>query len=139
MGNNLKKLRKAKGLTLPQAAKLMGMSYGGYVKLERSERRLASDHIARAAAAFDVPGAAVICDEPSEGAAEDHQLTIDRFLAAAQGILEGLDLSRDRAVELAQVWLESAHADLDGLEGEQLLNATRAIARHAASKASTRK
>lgn len=60
MGNNLKKLREQAGLTQPKAAAAMGLSLGGYKKLEGGERRLNLDYISRAARAFGVSEAAVI-------------------------------------------------------------------------------
>lgn len=60
MGNNLKALRKSQKLTHDQAAEAMGVSRGQFIKLERGERRLTADYIARAARAFGVPEAAVI-------------------------------------------------------------------------------
>lgn len=65
MGNNLKSLREAHGLTLDEAALRMGLSRGGYIKLERGERRLTSEYIARAASVYRVPQVDVIGgDEP---------------------------------------------------------------------------
>lgn len=54
MGNNLKKLRENKGWTQDQAADAMGMSKGGFIKLERGERTLNQKHIDLAAKAFGV-------------------------------------------------------------------------------------
>lgn len=57
MGNRLKELRTAAGLTHDEAADAMGVSRGQYIKLERGERRLTSDYISKAAEVFSVqPG-----------------------------------------------------------------------------------
>lgn len=55
VGNNLKKLRNAKGWTLDQAAAKFGLSRGGYIKIERSERGLGDKHIQKAAKVHRVP------------------------------------------------------------------------------------
>jgi len=60
MGNNLKALRKAARMTQQQAADAVGMSKGGYVKIEDGDRRLTSGFIARAARAFGVKDSDVI-------------------------------------------------------------------------------
>lgn len=52
--NNLKSLREERGWTLDRAANEMGMSRGGYIKIERGENRLTSTTIANAARAFGV-------------------------------------------------------------------------------------
>jgi phage repressor protein C with HTH and peptisase S24 domain len=54
MGNNLKNLREAKGWTQDQAGEAMGISKGGYIKLERGERPLNRKHIELAMKAFGV-------------------------------------------------------------------------------------
>lgn len=63
MGNRLKDLRNRKGWTLDEAAERFGLSRGGYIKLERSERRLNSDYIAKAASVFGVPQSDVIAPD----------------------------------------------------------------------------
>lgn len=60
MGNELKSLREAKGWTHEAAADAMGVSRGQFIKLERGERRMNADYIARAARAFGVTPAAVL-------------------------------------------------------------------------------
>jgi transcriptional regulator with XRE-family HTH domain len=62
MGNNLKSLRDARGWTIDDAAREWGMSYGGYLKLERGERRLTNDYIAKASEVYAVSEADVISD-----------------------------------------------------------------------------
>jgi transcriptional regulator with XRE-family HTH domain len=52
--NNIKALQTALGLTIDQAADAMGMSRGGYLKIQRGENRLTSTTIALAARAFGV-------------------------------------------------------------------------------------
>tara|TARA_R100000365_G_C2748614_1_gene80775 strand:+ start:16525 stop:17208 length:684 start_codon:yes stop_codon:yes gene_type:complete len=54
MGNRLKDLREQRGLSQEQAGAAMGMSKSGYVKIERGERKLSTDHLERAAKAFGV-------------------------------------------------------------------------------------
>lgn len=54
MGNNLEKLRKNRGWTQDQAAAAFGMSKGGYLKKERSERKLDSEFILRATRVYGV-------------------------------------------------------------------------------------
>lgn len=60
MGNRLKELRNQAGMTQDEAAAAMNVSRGQYIKLERGERRLTSDYIARAAKAFNVPVASIL-------------------------------------------------------------------------------
>lgn len=54
MGNHLRTLRLARGWTVDQAANEIGMSYGGYFKLERGDRRLKAEQIARIAEVYGV-------------------------------------------------------------------------------------
>jgi transcriptional regulator with XRE-family HTH domain len=53
MGNGLKFLREKAGLTHLQAGEAMGISRGAFIKLERGERKLSADYIARAVNVFD--------------------------------------------------------------------------------------
>lgn len=62
MGNQLRNLRNAKGLTQDEAADAMSVSRGQYIKLERGERRLTEDYIVRAAKAFGVSPNQIIAD-----------------------------------------------------------------------------
>ena len=62
MGNNLKRLRQLRDLTHDEAAQLMGVSRGQFIKLERGERRLTSDYITRAASVFRVSEADVFSE-----------------------------------------------------------------------------
>lgn len=64
MGNNLKALRNSAKMTQQQAADAMGLSKGGYVKVEDGDRRLTADYISRAARAFGVREADVIEGAP---------------------------------------------------------------------------
>lgn len=63
MDNALRRIRKSLGLTIPQAAGLVGMSKGGYEKKESGDRRLDLEFLERAAAAFGVPVSALIDHE----------------------------------------------------------------------------
>jgi len=58
----LRELRTKRGWTLARAAAEFGMSKGGYVKLERGERRMNADYIHRAAEVFGVPAGALVED-----------------------------------------------------------------------------
>lgn len=60
MGNRLRALRDERGWTHDHAAEAMGVSRGQFIKLERGERRLTSDYIAKAAKAFSVSAAEII-------------------------------------------------------------------------------
>lgn len=60
MGNGLKELRKRKGWSLEKAATEMGMSKGGYIKIERGERRLSDAYVRRAVIAFNATAAEVV-------------------------------------------------------------------------------
>ncbi len=60
MGNNLKALREHRGWTQDEAAEAMGMSRGGYIKIERGENQLTSSTIARAAEIFGVNEANIL-------------------------------------------------------------------------------
>lgn len=67
MGNKLKDLRTAAGMTHEQAAEAMGVSRSQFIKLERGERRLTADYIAQAAKGFGVRPADVIDGDMPEG------------------------------------------------------------------------
>lgn len=54
MGNRLRFLREQKGWTHNEAAEALGMSRGGYIKLERGETQLTTATIHRAAKAYGV-------------------------------------------------------------------------------------
>ena len=58
--NNLKALQVAKGWTIDQAAEAMGISRGGYLKIQRGENRLTSTTLDLAARAFGVTTAEII-------------------------------------------------------------------------------
>lgn len=60
MGNRLKELREEAGWTHEEAANAMGVSRGQFIKLERGERRLTADYMARAAKAFGVQPSAIM-------------------------------------------------------------------------------
>lgn len=68
MGNQLKKLREARGMTQETAAEGMGISRSQYIKLERGDRRLTEQYIVAAAEAFGVTPAEVIADDALESA-----------------------------------------------------------------------
>jgi transcriptional regulator with XRE-family HTH domain len=60
--NNIRALQNARALTIDQAAAAMGMSRGGYLKIQRGENRLTSTTIALAARAFGVAESEIISD-----------------------------------------------------------------------------
>lgn len=63
MANNLRRLRKAAGLTVTAAAARMGTTDNQLGKLERGERRLSDVWIARAAKAYGVDPGALVSEE----------------------------------------------------------------------------
>lgn len=63
MGNNLKHLRAHEGWTIEVAATHFGLSRSGYQKLERGERRLTDQYIAKAASVYGVPESIVITEQ----------------------------------------------------------------------------
>lgn len=63
MGNNLKHLREREGWTIEVAATHFGLSRSGYQKLERNERRLTNQYIAKAANVYGVPESIVIAEQ----------------------------------------------------------------------------
>lgn len=65
MANALKRLRTERGWTHDQIADRMGLSRGGYLKLERGERKLNEHTINLAAKAFGVPRSIIMGDEIS--------------------------------------------------------------------------
>jgi repressor LexA len=67
MGNKLKELRTAAGMTHEQAAEAMGVSRSQFIKLERGERRLTVDYINQAAKGFGVRPSDVIDEEMPSG------------------------------------------------------------------------
>lgn len=96
MGNNLKDLRNERGWTLDQAADALGLSRGGYIKLERGERQLKLPLIEAAARVYGVPPEAVYSDAI---ATESTSVPIMGYIGAGSEILpefeqvppEGLD------------------------------------------------
>lgn len=66
MGHRLKELRAAQNWTLDQAADALGVSRGGYIKIERGERRLALDRAERAARVYGVDLIEVLGEDPPE-------------------------------------------------------------------------
>lgn len=62
MGNNLRRLRLAHGLTHEKAAELIGVSRSQFIKLERGERRLTQEYINQIARGFGVSPSEVIED-----------------------------------------------------------------------------
>jgi transcriptional regulator with XRE-family HTH domain len=62
MGNRLKFLRERAGWTHDEAAAQMGMSRGGFIKIERGENNLTSETIARAARVFGVSEAEILSE-----------------------------------------------------------------------------
>jgi repressor LexA len=64
MGNRLKILRLERGWTQEKAAAEFGLSRSGYIKIERGDRELTSDRIARAAKIYGVAMAEIL-DDPS--------------------------------------------------------------------------
>lgn len=62
MGNSLKSLREQQRWTQEEAAEKFGMSRSGYVKLERGERGLKDDMIAKAARIYGVPNSEILGD-----------------------------------------------------------------------------
>lgn len=63
MGNNLKKLREVGGWTIEAMAQKLGQSYGGYLKLERGERKLSVKHLKSFAEALGVSQSEIYADE----------------------------------------------------------------------------
>lgn len=143
MNNNLKNLREKAGFTQAEAADLMGMSKGGYIKIEHGHRRLTADHIARAAEVFKTSEEQVLKRRESPAAKKSAAETAtffktttdaDRFFAALEGILEGLGLEKGRGVELKSMFLEATELDLGDLEQPADFEARRAVARAKAKK-----
>ncbi len=64
MRNNLKVLRQGKRWTQEEAAAAVGMSLGGYRKLEYGENQLTTESIRRLAEAYGVTEADVVAGEP---------------------------------------------------------------------------
>lgn len=63
VSNGLKSLRENRQWTQEAVASRFGMSKSGYIKLERGERRLADDHIAKAMEVYGVPASVVLGDK----------------------------------------------------------------------------
>jgi transcriptional regulator with XRE-family HTH domain len=64
MGNRLKFLREGRGWTQERAAAEFDLSKSGYIKIERGERELTADRIAKAAKIYGVTKAEVL-DDPT--------------------------------------------------------------------------
>lgn len=140
MGNNLKKLREMKGWTHDTAAEAMGMSRGGFIKLERGERKLDEDSIQTAAEVFEVTREVVLAEqtpirvmgrvgaggsiEPDfEQVPEDGLFTVDLPFAVPDGI-DGFEVDGDsmmpayRTGDVILVWRDQKRPTGDFL-GEE--------------------
>jgi transcriptional regulator with XRE-family HTH domain len=104
MNNRLKKLRTDARLTQDEAAAAMGVSRGQYIKLERGERRLTADYIARAAKAFKVPQSAVIEEADGQENSIDNRLRKLKLLRPdiAETLHDQFDVLIDQALEKQQ-------------------------------------
>ncbi len=60
MANGLRRLRESKGWTHEEAAERFGLSRSGYVKLERGERKLTDERIAKAVQIYGVQPSEVL-------------------------------------------------------------------------------
>jgi bifunctional DNA-binding transcriptional regulator/antitoxin component of YhaV-PrlF toxin-antitoxin module len=84
--NNIRALQGACGLTINLAAQAMGMSRGGYLKIQRGENRLTSTPISLAAQAFGVSEGEIVADGPPNLAvADDAETTGTRLEKTATG------------------------------------------------------
>jgi len=98
MGNNLRAFRKARGWSQERAGEAMGTSRDTYVKLENGSRKLHSEWIAKAAAAFEVDPGQIVSDRDQvpligyvAAGAEAHYYDGDHFadqLEAPEGTTE---------------------------------------------------
>lgn len=88
MGNRLKILRLERGWTQEQAAAEFGLSRSGYIKIERGDRELTSDRIAKAAKIYGVRMAEIIDDaSPLSDESREHLLDLyDRLPPSVQQI-----------------------------------------------------
>jgi transcriptional regulator with XRE-family HTH domain len=80
MASSLKALRELRGWTHDDAADAMGISRGGYIKLERGERRLNERTIAIAARAFGVSPKVILGDTDDLAALETGHRPVPEFL-----------------------------------------------------------
>lgn len=131
MGNNLKRLREMKGWTHDAAAEAMGISRGGFIKLERGERQLDESSIAKAAEVFEVTKEVVLAEqtpirimgrvgaggmiEPEyEQVSHDGLNTVELPFSIPDGI-SGLEVAGDsmlpvyRSGDVILVWDEQRH------------------------------
>lgn len=92
MGNRLRELRGERSLTQDEAAQRMRISRSQYIKLERGERRLTSDYIARAAQAFGVSPAQVLVEQDGVHVPVVGKVGADPTGAIAFGTGQGLGL-----------------------------------------------
>lgn len=81
MGNGLRSLRLSRNWTHGKAAAAFGMSESGYKKIERGERKLAEDVIARAMSIYGVPVGEVL-------AAGDRRVKLAGFVGAGQEVYQ---------------------------------------------------
>jgi transcriptional regulator with XRE-family HTH domain len=103
MNNRLKKLRADARLTQDEAAAAMGVSRGQYIKLERGERRLTTDYIARAAKAFHVSQSAVIEETDGEDSIDRKRKQLRLLRPDLADTLEDqFDVLLDQAIEKQQ-------------------------------------
>lgn len=62
MGNQLKRLRESRRWTHDETAEKFGVSRSGYIKLERGERKLTGQHIAKASEIYGVSSEDVLAE-----------------------------------------------------------------------------
>ena len=64
--NNIKRLQSERGWTIDQAAEAVGISRGGYLKIQRGENRLTTTTIEQAARAFGVSRGEIVADDAAK-------------------------------------------------------------------------
>lgn len=88
MGNRLKFLREERGWTQDKAAAEFGLSKSGYIKIERGERSLDAERIAKAARIYGVTKAEILDDQaPMDDESRDYLIGLyDRLPPAVQQV-----------------------------------------------------
>ncbi|UZF93182.1 helix-turn-helix domain-containing protein [Bosea sp. NBC_00550] len=92
LGSRLKRWRKGAGLTLEQVAEKIGTSKGHLSDMERGMRPVSSRWLAKIAAAYDVPEAAILEDDGASLSPSD--------LAREQALAQFLELTPEAQADV---------------------------------------
>jgi transcriptional regulator with XRE-family HTH domain len=101
--NGLKRARVKRGLTQPQAAEALVMSFGGYVKIEQGCRGMNEEFIRKACALFGVGPEEILLEVNAGPQGEIDQEKLANFVAQAKDRLSSLSEVEAKNLVLALI------------------------------------